>query len=140
MTIRSKKTDAQNQSVVSPEQSKVESDESVLHVDLESLYAKPASTKRNLEVILFSSKACSACNSVKPFLENWMRGIDAEFSEITIDPENTNDQTNQSFKTFKVAHVPTIVVKENSEEIARLTGYSGKRQLESFLVNSISGK
>ena len=137
MTTRSKKTDAQIQPESTVEQTNAESEQLVHSVDLESLYAKPAADKRNLKVTLFSSTACSPCKTIKPFLENWMRGIDAEYLVLTIDPNDIDEEVKRNFDDYGVTQVPTIVCEKDGKEISRTTGYSGNKQLEDFLIVSI---
>jgi thioredoxin 1 len=77
-------------------------------------------------VLYFTADWCNPCQRTKPFAEELIsEGANIKF----IDADSEVDMV----KNFNVLSIPTFILIENGEEIARTNGAKTKDQLKDFL-------
>ncbi|WP_354734444.1 thioredoxin family protein [Acinetobacter nosocomialis] len=98
--------------------------------------SKPEATSAQFDLTLYSSTVCSPCKTIKPVLEQHMRGVGkVNYTVLTIDPNNLDEEVKKQFEDAGVTQVPTLICKEGDKEVGKLTGYSGTKQLLDALKN-----
>jgi thioredoxin 1 len=81
-------------------------------------------------VLYFTADWCNPCKKVKPIVEELNREqIIAKFFIIDVDQEL------EMASDFEVRSIPTFVLVEDNQEVARTTGAKTREQLMEFINN-----
>lgn len=78
-------------------------------------------------VFYFTADWCGPCKKVKPIVEDMNRDGNIKFQLIDAD---TNLEL---VKRYEIKSVPTFILLEDNEEIARMSGAQTREQLEKFI-------
>lgn len=78
-------------------------------------------------VFYFTADWCGPCKKVKPIVEDMNRDGNIKFQLIDAD---TNIEL---VKRYEIKSVPTFILLEDNEEIARMSGAQTREQLEKFI-------
>lgn len=115
---------------LAPETAEVSTDESLQEASKALAEREPEATSAQFDLTLYSSTVCSPCKTIKPVLEQHMRGVtNVNYSVLTINPNDLDEEVKKQFEDAGVTQVPTLICKEGDKEVGKLTGYSGTKQL-----------
>ena len=79
------------------------------------------------QLIFFSANWCSACQAMKPTVEQISKQMDIPLNKIDTDYD-------VSYTTdYGVRSVPTLILLENNQEIKRTVGAQSENQIKSFI-------
>ncbi|MEO2068675.1 MAG: thioredoxin family protein [Desulfurobacteriaceae bacterium] len=80
-----------------------------------------------IKLILFSSKRCSVCESLKPKLKEIAQKFNIPFSEVSLD-ENPEEVSKRL-----ILSAPVVLLEMGGKEINRWAGVFSVAQIEEFL-------
>lgn len=79
------------------------------------------------QLIFFSANWCSACQAMKPTVEQISKQMGIPLNKIDTDYD-------VSYTTdYGVRSVPTLILLENNQEIKRTVGAQSENQIKSFI-------
>ena len=79
------------------------------------------------QLIFFSANWCSACQAMKPTVEQISKQMGIPLNKIDTDYD-------VSYTTdYGVRSVPTLILLENNQEIKRTVGTQSENQIKSFI-------
>ena len=79
------------------------------------------------QVLYFSAKWCTACQSTTPIIESVKRSGAAQVAMVDVDYDVSLTQQ------YNVRSVPTTVILENGNEVNRHVGVLGSEQLKQLI-------
>ena len=79
------------------------------------------------QLIFFSANWCSACQAMKPTVEQISKQISIPLNKIDIDYDVSYTDK------YKVESIPTLILLENGKEIKRTVGAQSENQIKSFI-------
>jgi thioredoxin 1 len=80
-------------------------------------------------LVLFSAEWCGPCKIIKPALEKLEGEISEELKIVKADI----GEAEKSTKNFNIRNIPTCVIIEGENEIARFSGVKNLDQIKDFL-------
>lgn len=86
------------------------------------------------QVIKFSSKMCKDCIEMGKMFEEVMPDYDSYIKFINIDAQNTNKQTQNMIRKYKVNVVPTVIyINKEGKEVRKTEGIVTENNLRLYL-------
>jgi thioredoxin 1 len=79
------------------------------------------------QVIYFSAKWCTACQTTTPIVESVKRSGEAQVAMVDVDYDVSLTEQ------YNVRSVPTTVILENGNEIKRVVGSMSSEQLKNLI-------
>jgi len=79
------------------------------------------------QLILFSSNWCSACQAMKPTVEQISKQMGISLNKIDTDYDVSNTDN------YGVKSIPTLILLENGKEIKRTVGAQSENQIKSLI-------
>ena len=79
------------------------------------------------QVIYFSAKWCTACQTTTPIIESVKRSGEAQVAMVDVDYDVSLTEQ------YNVRSVPTTVILENGNEIKRVVGSMSSEQLKNLI-------
>ena len=79
------------------------------------------------QLIFFSANWCSACQAMKPTVEQISKQMGIPLNKIDTDYDVSNRDK------YRVEKIPTLILLENNQEIKRTVGDQSENQIKSFI-------
>jgi len=79
------------------------------------------------QLIFFSANWCSACQAMKPTVEQISKQIKIPLNKIDTDYDVSNTDN------YGVKSIPTLILLENGKEIKRIVGAQSENQIKSLI-------
>ena len=79
------------------------------------------------QLIFFSANWCSACQAMKPTVEQISKQMGIPLNKIDTDYDVSNRDK------YRVEKIPTLILLENNQEIKRTVGAQSENQIKSFI-------
>jgi thioredoxin-like negative regulator of GroEL len=79
------------------------------------------------QLIFFSANWCSACQAMKPTIEQISKQMGIPLNKIDTDYDVSYTAD------YGVRSVPTLILLENGKEIKRIVGAQSENQIKSFI-------
>jgi thioredoxin-like negative regulator of GroEL len=79
------------------------------------------------QLIFFSANWCSACQAMKPTVEQISKQMGISLNRIDTDYDVSNTDN------YGVKSIPTLILLENGKEIKRTVGAQSENQIKSFI-------
>lgn len=79
------------------------------------------------QAIFFSANWCTACQAMKPTIEQVSKQLGVELAKIDTDYDVSLTQK------YNVKSVPTLVLLKDGQEIKRLVGNQSENKLKEFI-------
>ena len=79
------------------------------------------------QVIYFSAKWCTACQTTTPIVESVKRSGEAQVAMVDVDYDVSLTEQ------YNIRSVPTTVILENGNEIKRVVGSMSSEQLKNLI-------
>jgi thioredoxin-like negative regulator of GroEL len=86
------------------------------------------------KLLKFYATWCGPCKLMKPVIDKIARENDLEIFELDIDTEFGNEAADH----WGIEMVPTVILLENGEEVARFEGANTKARVEASLFAGVS--
>lgn len=80
-------------------------------------------------LVLFSADWCGPCKIIKPSLEKLEEELSDKINIVKADVSEAENAT----KKFNIKNIPTCVIIEGENEIARFSGVKNEDQIKKFL-------
>jgi len=80
------------------------------------------------QVIFFTAKWCTACQSFKPVVESVSKQVGVKLANIDTDYDVS------LVEQYNVKSVPTLIVLENGNEIKRLVGSQPENKIKELII------
>jgi thioredoxin 1 len=84
-------------------------------------------------LVWFSAEWCGPCKVIKPVLEKLEEGVSESVKIVKADISKTEDNT----KKFNIRNIPTCVLIDGENEIARFSGVKNEEQIKKFLEDHL---
>ena len=79
------------------------------------------------QLIFFSANWCSACQAMKPTVEQISKQMDIPLNKIDTDYDVSNRDK------YRVEKIPTLILLENGKDLKRIVGAQSENQIKSFI-------
>ena len=79
------------------------------------------------QLIFFSANWCSACQAMKPTVEQISKQMDIPLNKIDTDYDVSNRDK------YRVEKIPTLILLENGKDLKRIVGDQSENQIKSFI-------
>jgi thioredoxin 1 len=84
-------------------------------------------------LVWFSAEWCGPCKVIKPVLEKLEENLSESLKIVKADISKTEDNT----KKFNIRNIPTCVLIDGENEIARFSGVKNEEQIKKFLEDHL---
>jgi thioredoxin 1 len=84
-------------------------------------------------LVWFSAEWCGPCKVIKPVLEKLEEEVSESVKIVKADISKTEDNT----KKFNIRNIPTCVLIDGENEIARFSGVKNEEQIKKFLEDHL---
>jgi len=84
-------------------------------------------------LVWFSAEWCGPCKVIKPVLEKLEEEVSESVKIVKADISKTEDNT----KKFNIRNIPTCVLVDGENEIARFSGVKNEEQIKKFLEDHL---
>jgi thioredoxin 1 len=84
-------------------------------------------------LVWFSAEWCGPCKVIKPVLEKLEENLSESLKIVKADISKTEDNT----KKFNIRNIPTCVLIDGENEIARFSGVRNEEQIKKFLEDHL---
>jgi thioredoxin 1 len=84
-------------------------------------------------LVWFSAEWCGPCKVIKPVLEKLEENLSESVKIVKADISKTEDNT----KKFNIRNIPTCVLIDGENEIARFSGVKNEEQIKKFLEDHL---
>jgi thioredoxin 1 len=84
-------------------------------------------------LVWFSAEWCGPCKVIKPVLEKLEEEVSESLKIVKADISKTEDNT----KKFNIRSIPTCVLVDGENEIARFSGVKNEEQIKKFLEDHL---
>jgi thioredoxin 1 len=84
-------------------------------------------------LVWFSAEWCGPCKVIKPVLEKLEENLSESLKIVKADISKTEDNT----KKFSIRNIPTCVLIDGENEIARFSGVKNEEQIKKFLEDHL---
>ena len=79
------------------------------------------------QLIFFSANWCSACQAMKPTVEQISKQMGIPLNKIDTDYDVSNRDK------YRVEKIPTLILLENGKDLKRIVGDQSENQIKSFI-------
>ena len=79
------------------------------------------------QLIFFSANWCSACQAMKPTVEQISKQMGIPLNKIDTDYDVSNRDK------YRVEKIPTLILLENGKDLKRIVGAQSENQIKSFI-------
>ena len=79
------------------------------------------------QLIFFSANWCSACQAMKPTVEQISKQMGIPLNKIDTDYDGSNRDK------YRVEKIPTLILLENGKDLKRIVGDQSENQIKSFI-------